>query len=128
MLKQFHHRAALDAALATKQPAVVASILSELVARGTLPVALSGRDDATLEPVMSFLIKYITNPRYSKLLIGVCTELIGIYTDVLGQSPLIDDLIFKLNARVKEEVKLQTEMLKLMGALDIVFAQGHVRE
>ena len=128
LLKQFHHRAALDAALATKQPAVVASMLSELVARGTLPVALSGRDDVTLEPVMSFLIKYITNPRYSKLLIGVCTELIGIYTDVLGQSPLIDDLIFKLNARVKEEVKLQTEMLKLMGALDIVLAQGHVRE
>ena len=126
LLKQFHHRGALDAALATRQPAVVASMLSELVARGTLSIALSGRDDTTLEPVMSFLIKYITNPRYSKLLIGVCTELIGIYTDVLGQSPSIDDLIFKLNARIKEEVELQTEMLKLIGALDIVLAQGQV--
>ena len=51
------------------------------------------------------------------------------YTDVLGQSPSIDDdliRIFKLNARIKEEVELQTEMLKLIGALDIVLAQGQV--
>ena len=127
LLKQFNHRGALDAVLATRHPAVVASMLEELVARGALNTALSGRDDVALEPIMSFLIKYISNPRYSKLLICVCTELIGIYSDVLGQSPSIDNLIFKLNARVKEELALQTSMLKLIGALDIVLAQGQVQ-
>ena len=127
LLKQFNHRGALDAVLATRHPAVVASMLEELVARGALNTALSGRDDVALEPVMSFLIKYISNPRYSKLLIGVCTELVGIYSNVLGQSPSIDNLIYKLNKRVKEELALQTSMLKLIGALDLVIAQGKLK-
>ena len=76
---------------------------------------------------MSFLIKYISNPRYSKLLIGVCTELVGMYSNVLGQSPSIDNLIYKLNKRVKEELALQTNMLKLIGALDLVIAQGKLK-
>ena len=41
LLKRFHYRDALDAALATNNPVVVASILEELAARNGLGPALS---------------------------------------------------------------------------------------
>ena len=47
------------------QPLVVVSLLEELVTRNGMRRALSGRDEGRLEPLMSFLIKYIANPRYS---------------------------------------------------------------
>ena len=43
LLKRFHYRDALDAALATNNPVVVASILEELAARNGLGPALGER-------------------------------------------------------------------------------------
>ena len=92
--------------LATRQPGVVAALLEEMVARGALDQALGGRDDVSLEPLMAFLIKYVSKPRYSKLLVRVCERILALYAKVLGTSPVIDDLIYRLNHKVKEEVQL----------------------
>ena len=67
---------ALDAALLTKEPVVVVSVLQELAQRGVLEVALGGRDEASLEPLLGFLVKYFSHPHFCSLLITVCEALL----------------------------------------------------
>jgi len=111
--------------LSTRQPGVIAALLEEMVARGddALKAALGGRDDSSLEPLMAFLIKYVTVPKYSKLLVRICEKVLTMYTRVLGQSPIIDDLIFRLHAAVKKELELQVKLLQLNGSLGLLLAQ-----
>ena len=122
LLKEFSYRAALDAGLATRQPGVVAALLEEMIARGALDVGLSGRDDVSLEPLMAFLIKYVSKPRFSKLLVKVCERVLSLYSPVLGRSPVIDDLIYRLNVKIKEELQLQMRLLKLNGSLGLILS------
>eukprot|EP00124_Ichthyophonus_hoferi_P003221 Ihof_evm3s267 gene=Ihof_evmTU3s267 len=102
-LKKFEYTNALDAALSTKHAVVVASIIEELQHRGGLKIALSGRDEHTLEPVLMFLEKNIVNPRFSNLLMDVSHIILDIYTPILGQSMLIDNLMLKLRGRLAAE-------------------------
>jgi U3 small nucleolar RNA-associated protein 15 len=70
-LRAFDYRGALDAALVTRDPVVVASMLEELVARRGLRTAVAGRDEAGAEPLLSFLVKHVADPRYASLLLDV---------------------------------------------------------
>jgi len=46
-----------------------------------------------------------------------------LYTPVLGQSPLIDELLGRIQTRVERELGFQKELMKLRGALDMTLAQ-----
>lgn len=122
MLKQFKYRAALDAALETTNPAVVVSLLRELMHRGGLQIALSARDETTLEPLLVFLVNFCTVPQYCKLLSTVSLAVIDMYASSLGRSVRVDELFFKLQTRLHREIELQKQMLSLMGALDFIVA------
>ena len=79
-MKEFSYGDALDSALNTRQPGVITALLEEMVARGddALKAALGGRNDIRLEPLMVFLIKYVTMPKYSKLLVRICKSMHGL--------------------------------------------------
>lgn len=70
-LKKFNYQLALDAALKTRNPLVVVTLLEELCRRNALVVALSGRDEVTLEPLLAFLSRYVSSSRYARLIIQV---------------------------------------------------------
>ena len=108
-----------DAVLQTRQPALVASMLKELIARAALVTALTGRNEASLEPILSFLVKYVANPRYSDLLSDVCDTVLNIYSPIIGKSMAIDDLFLKLHQHLKQELTLQKKLTKLSGKLDL---------
>jgi U3 small nucleolar RNA-associated protein 15 len=80
LMKEFSYGDALDSALNTRQPGVITALLEEMVARGddALKAALGGRNDIRLEPLMVFLIKYVTMPKYSKLLVRICKSMHGL--------------------------------------------------
>ena len=44
------------------------------------------------------------------------------YSPVLGQSPLIDLWFIRLRKKISLELRLQQELLKTKGALDMLFA------
>jgi len=44
------------------------------------------------------------------------------YTPVLGQSPTIDSLFLRLRRKVEAELRLQNDLVKVKGALDMLFA------
>ncbi len=59
------------------RPVVVVSLLNELVQREGLQIALSGRDDQALKPILEFASRNISNPRYTSLLISVAEVILG---------------------------------------------------
>jgi U3 small nucleolar RNA-associated protein 15 len=107
MLRKFKYSAALDAALETTRPAVIVGMLRELLHRGGLLIALGGRDETTLEPLLVFLVNYVAAPQYSALLITVCRSVIDLYASSLGRSMRVDELFFKLQTRLHREIDLQ---------------------
>lgn len=78
-LKVFQYANALDEVLkvGSQQPMVVAAVLQELIHRDGLKIAITGRDDVSLEPLMQFLIRNIHHPRFTNLLVDVSEAVIG---------------------------------------------------
>ena len=46
------------------------------------------------------------------------------YASVIGQSPLIDAIISRLRKKVEAELKFQKELIKVRGALEMLFASA----
>ncbi|EFJ42814.1 hypothetical protein VOLCADRAFT_66565 [Volvox carteri f. nagariensis] len=122
MLRQFRYRDALDSALSTRQPEVVASLLEELAARGGLGAALGGRDAEGLRPVLRHLVKYMAEPRYTRLLSNVGHRLLDTYAEVVGVAPAVDRLLGALRDRLAEELGVLAELTQLAGALEPLLA------
>ncbi|KAF7721902.1 snoRNA-binding rRNA-processing protein [Apophysomyces ossiformis] len=128
-LKKFQYGNALDEVLRTSgQSSVVAALLQELIHRDGLKIAITGRDDVALEPLVQFLLRNIHNPRFTNLIVDVADVVIDLYMPVFGQSPLIDDLIARLSTKVKHEIKLQEQLVQTMATLDMLFAKSSAGE
>eukprot|EP00501_MAST-03F_sp_TOSAG23-6_P000568 GSMAST32.ASY1.ANO1.589.1 assembled CDS len=124
LLKSFSYGDALDAAIESSNVVTICSLLKELVYRGGLQVALQGRNEESLEPIVAFLVKYTTTPRYSQLLLSVCSEVIDLYACVIGQSVEIDQLFFKLQTKLQNEVQLHRKLGPLQGCVDLLISAG----
>jgi U3 small nucleolar RNA-associated protein 15 len=127
-LKQFRYGDALDEALGTRNPLAVVAIMEELGKRRGLTIALSNRDEESLEPILSFTARYISRPRFAALLIGVADKLIDIYGDVAGQSEMIDELFEKLKKQVKDESRAQKLLFRVVGQLDAILTAAEMDE
>lgn len=78
MLKSFRYGDALDSVLrGDVTPATAFALMEELIRRDGLPIALANRTDLSLEPVLSFLVKHITHPRYCTLATDIASVLVG---------------------------------------------------
>ena len=102
--------------------------MEELGKRRGLAIALSNRDEESLEPILSFTVRYIGRPRFSALLIGVANMLIDIYGDVAGQSEVIDELFAKLKNQVTTECRAQKMLLRVVGQLDAIMTAVEMDE
>ncbi|KAM0792958.1 hypothetical protein ACM66B_002716 [Microbotryomycetes sp. NB124-2] len=123
LLKDFRYGDALDSVMRKAvTPATTFALLEELMHRDGLTIALSNRHDASLEPILRFLSKHVTNPRYGVMAADIASVLIEIYTPVLGLSPLIDGMLTRLRRKVGEELQFHKELMAVRGALDMVFA------
>ncbi|CAK5275628.1 unnamed protein product [Mycena citricolor] len=123
LLKNFKYSAALDAVLRKQVPPTTTfSLIQELIHRDSLRIALSGRDDVLLEPILRLLIKHVTDPRFGELVCDISGIVIDMYIPVLGQSPLIDTLFLRLRKKVAAELRFQNELSKTKGALDMVLS------
>ena len=121
-LKRFRYHEAFNAALRDGSPEVVVSVVEELVQRNGLRIALQGRDQQTLQPVIAFLARQITSPPFAPTLIGLANLLLDMYAPVIGQSAAIDELFVKLRNTLEAEMKLQAELAQLLGAMDVLLA------
>ncbi|KAH9260590.1 hypothetical protein BASA81_001057 [Batrachochytrium salamandrivorans] len=123
-LKSFSHRQALDSALESKQPVAVVTVLEELSQRGpdALLAAVSGRDEISLEPLVAFLARYVTNPMYCSVLVSVCDTVLQCYSATLGESISVDAHFTKMRASVSKEVEVQKKVLSTLGSIEMLLS------
>lgn len=78
MLRKFEYSQALDSALSTHNPLIVATVLYELRQRGdAYRIALSNRDDEQLAVLLEFLVKNLCNPKYTEPLLDTTRTVLG---------------------------------------------------
>eukprot|EP01105_Mastigella_eilhardi_P014248 TRINITY_DN324_c0_g1_i1.p1 TRINITY_DN324_c0_g1~~TRINITY_DN324_c0_g1_i1.p1 ORF type:complete len:469 (+),score=137.23 TRINITY_DN324_c0_g1_i1:280-1686(+) len=124
MLRNFRHKEALDAALVTEKPVIVVSVLQELLHRGALKMAVSLRHGHSLEPLLSFLVHNVTDPRFAPTLLVVAEAVLDTYGSELPSSVDTDKLFLELRQTLAAEVDVQEHVLRLLGALDLIIAAG----
>ena len=121
-LKQFRYGDALDNALETGDPHVVVGVLEELGKRRGLAISLSNRDEDSLEPALAFTAKFISRPSFSSILIGVADKLLDIYSPIVGESEVIDELFAKLKNTISNERRAHQCLLSLQGQVEALLA------
>lgn len=57
-------------------------------------------DEITLEPLLSFAARYVSHPRYARLIALVAQKILDLYSSVLGQSDSTDELFLRLHRQV----------------------------
>eukprot|EP01098_Paradermamoeba_levis_P009859 TRINITY_DN4126_c0_g1_i1.p1 TRINITY_DN4126_c0_g1~~TRINITY_DN4126_c0_g1_i1.p1 ORF type:complete len:520 (+),score=119.22 TRINITY_DN4126_c0_g1_i1:109-1668(+) len=119
-LKNFRYKSALDSVMKVNNPILAITLIEELSNRGGLEIALQGRDDAALEPILSFICSHISNPKYSSVLIRLANMVFDLYLGVIGQSVVIDELFKKIQIKIDLEVKFQKELFLLLGSLELL--------
>jgi U3 small nucleolar RNA-associated protein 15 len=116
-------------------------MIQELMRRGALLSALSGRNEETTLPLLHFLKKYITNPHFSAVLIEVTEQVLSrfyycccysglinlyleLYSETMGLSEKVDEELKSLAKNLHEEIAIQKRLLKLMGVMDLLMASS----
>ncbi|CAG8593426.1 17201_t:CDS:2 [Funneliformis caledonium] len=127
-LRNFQYSNALDAVLRpTTLPILTVSLIQELILRDALTIAISGRDETSLAPLIKFVNKWITDPKYMNLMVDVAQVILELYSPVIGQSHTITNLIKTLHQKVKDEISIQLEMAKVIGSVEMIFNGGALR-
>jgi len=123
MLKNFRYSAALDSVLKKNVPPTTAfAVVQELIHRDGLRIALFGRDDVLLEPILRLLIRYVSDHRFGELVANVTSIVLEMYASVIGQAPVINVLFLRLQKKLAAELHFQEEIMKTKGALTMILA------
>ena len=104
----------------------VIAVIEELGKRRGLAIALSTRDEESLDAVLSFTTRFVDDPRYTPHLIGVAHALCDIYGSLKGQSSAVDELFARLREKVASECAVQKMLLRLLGQIDYVMTTAEI--
>lgn len=118
--KAFKFRDALDEAIVDGNPLLIISCITELLAYNALVIALSGRDEATLMPILKFISKAILKPEFSHIVLEALENIVAIYGQTIGQSPEIDEMLWIIFRKLRDEVTLSHDLISLSGQMDMV--------
>jgi len=94
--------------------------------RSALRTALSNRDEVTLQPILRWLIKNVSDYRITRLTTDVALIVLDLYADQLGRSDEIDGLIEQLMGRVKLMVEASQIAWSVRGMVDCLIASAGV--
>jgi U3 small nucleolar RNA-associated protein 15 len=123
-LRKFQYRNAVAAAMASREPIVVVSLLVELAHRQALPAALSGMDADALVPLLKFVRRNCTHPHYARILIDVANLLLDLYGSVISHSEEVLRNVQRLRKVLQAEMAFQKELFAMQGALDMLLASN----
>lgn len=102
------------------------AVIEELGKRRGLIIALSNRDEESLDAIMSFTIRFVDDPQYTPYLLGVAHILCDVYGSLRGQSAVVDELFAKLREKVANECTVQKMLLRLLGQIDYVMTTAEI--
>lgn len=100
------------------------SLLTALRHRSALRTALINRDEVTLQPILRWLIKNISDYRITRLTTDVALVVLDLYADQLGRSEEIDSLVDALTKRVVVTVEASQIAWSVKGMVDMLAASA----
>ena len=121
-LRKVQYGKALDLVLEPEKPdpVVVLTVFNALRERSALKTALKDRNEMTLLPILRFLARRITDPKYVALTSRVSMLVLELYGMHIGQSPSIDALVEKLHSQVRREVDNSQAAFATQGMLELI--------
>lgn len=66
--------------------------------------------------------------RFTPVLVTAAEMILDIYQSIIGQSPLVDRQLLRLQDLVEKEIDYQKELLEVLGMLDTMFASSLPRK
>ena len=122
--KAFKFKDALDECLNVGNPQLVFSCFTELIVFNSLNIALNGRDEMGLLPILRFISKSVQSPEFCHVSLEVFSEILNIYGCKIGQSPEIDECMTIILNKMEREIKIAKEMAKVSGQLEMICASS----
>jgi len=126
-LRKFEYSKALDSVLVpyiiNKTPHVTVAMFQELSRRKGLENALAGRDGKSLSSILRFIIRYIGDHRFTRVLVVVADTLLDIYGAHLSETGSeACQLFVRLSKKLREEEELTEMLVSLQGAMEMLLA------
>lgn len=90
---------------------------------------MTGRSQSSLSNIIQFIIRYIGDHRFSRVLIDVANTLLDVYEDQFKEftGPLGRSFINLSKALHREEI-VTKDFLQMHGALDLILSGANVSE
>lgn len=120
LLRRGKYAEALDRVLDKGDLSATVTLLTALRHRSALSTALSGRDEASLQPIFGWVCGHITDPRYVDICVENGTQILDLYASHMGESPAIDTLMARLHKRVRREVERAQQAWQTSGMLGML--------
>lgn len=126
-LRKFQYSKALDVVLmpyvVNKSPEITAGVMHELMRRKALDRAFRGRDTKSVSQILRFFNKYITDYRFTRILIDAVHIFLDVYEDKIATFPTdIGVQLLHLNKLLEQELKLADQLGNLQGAMQLLLA------
>ena len=105
-------------------PRTALTLLMALRHRSALREALDGRDQDDIMPVMKWVCKHISDPRYRGVCVSAATELIDLYAEYADRSQELEMSFRTLARRVKTEVERAQVAMQTEGMVENLMLGG----
>lgn len=120
LLHKGRYAEALDQTLTAGDSMTIITLLTTLRHRSALRASLDGRDENTLQPIMRWVYRNISQTSFVPLCVEVAMNIMDLYSRHLGQSRALEAQVDRLHKRVREEVERAQQASMMMGMLALV--------
>ncbi|ODQ67813.1 WD40 repeat-like protein [Nadsonia fulvescens var. elongata DSM 6958] len=101
-------------------PELTVTVLEELKKRGKVSVSLSGRDEASLEPLLKWASKAIQDIRCVYTVADWVGCVVDMYGSLISRSPILEELVFELRRKLAGEIEKAKDARKIEGMLELL--------
>lgn len=82
--------------------------------------ALKDRDDVSLQPIIRWVSRQITDPRFVVIAYELALDILDLYSNKLGESKAFDSRMIQLITIVRQEVEYVQQACQTQGMLDMI--------
>lgn len=120
-LNAFKWAEALDSAVTTGLPKEqTVTLLNELKKRGKIRIALYGRDEISLMPILLWFIKNLGDVRSFNIICDYIAVILEMYGHLIDKSVALEEAFGNLSERITVEVKKCREANEISGMLELL--------
>ena len=98
----------------------IVTLLNNLRYRSALRASLENRTEASLQPIMRWVWRFISNTALAPLCVEVAMTIMDLYSQHLAEASELAKQVQKLHARVSEEVNRSKQASSTIGMLQLL--------